>query len=131
MYEHILVALDGSPAAEHVLPHVEALATAFRSTVTLVRATLSAEMVVAQTAAGDATVGQLPIDQHLRDNTDDFAACCQRRIGQDSHQADIAGAIDDADAALSQQPAKCRRSRSIFRPHADRRTTENTNRAQL
>ena len=59
MYEHILVALDGSAAAEHVLPHVEALATAFRSTVTVLRATLSAEMVVAQTAAGDATVGQV------------------------------------------------------------------------
>jgi nucleotide-binding universal stress UspA family protein len=45
MYERILVALDGSPAAERVLAHAEALATAFGSHVTLLRATLSAEMI--------------------------------------------------------------------------------------
>ena len=37
MYKHILVPLDGSPFAEKVLPHVEALAKAFTSSVTLVR----------------------------------------------------------------------------------------------
>ena len=59
MYEHLLVALDGSPAAERVLEHATALATAFGSQVTLLRATLSAEMVIAQSGAGDATVGQV------------------------------------------------------------------------
>jgi nucleotide-binding universal stress UspA family protein len=60
MYERILVALDGSSAAERVLAHAEALATAFGSHVTLLRATLSAEMVLAQTAgAGDGGVGQI------------------------------------------------------------------------
>jgi nucleotide-binding universal stress UspA family protein len=64
MYERILVALDGSPAAERVLAHAEALATAFGSRVTLLRATLSAEMVLTQSSAGDATVGPIgpPID---------------------------------------------------------------------
>ena len=59
MYEHLLVALDGSRPAERVLDHAEALARAFGSEVTLLRATLSAEMVIAQTGAGDAAVGQM------------------------------------------------------------------------
>lgn len=59
MYEQLLVALDGSPAAERVLEHTEALAVAFSSHVILLRATLSPEMVIAQTGAGDATVGQV------------------------------------------------------------------------
>jgi nucleotide-binding universal stress UspA family protein len=59
MYEHLLVALDGSAAAERVLPHAEALARAFASSITLLRATISAEMILAQEATGDATIGQL------------------------------------------------------------------------
>ena len=59
MYERLLVALDGSPAAERVLEHAEALANAFGSQITLLRATLSPEMVLAQTGAGDASVGQM------------------------------------------------------------------------
>lgn len=59
MYDRILVALDGSPAAEHVLVHAEALASAFGSQITLLRATLSAEILLAQSGAGDASVGQL------------------------------------------------------------------------
>src|SRR5438034_562875 len=50
MYEHLLVALDGSEAAEHVLPHVEALAEAFHSKVTLLSAVVSLEALVAQSA---------------------------------------------------------------------------------
>ncbi len=53
------MALDGSPAAERVLEHTEALAVAFGSQVTLLRATLSPEMVIAQSGAGDAGVGQI------------------------------------------------------------------------
>ena len=45
MYEHLLVALDGSPAAERVLEHAENLAVAFHSHITLLRSTVSAEMV--------------------------------------------------------------------------------------
>jgi nucleotide-binding universal stress UspA family protein len=50
MYSRLLVALDGSTEAERVLPHVEALATAFGSTVTLLRTCMSTEAVMAQTA---------------------------------------------------------------------------------
>jgi nucleotide-binding universal stress UspA family protein len=59
MFEHLLVALDGSPAAERVLDHAEALADAFRSTITLLRATISAEMVVAETTGGETVVGEV------------------------------------------------------------------------
>jgi nucleotide-binding universal stress UspA family protein len=52
MYEHLLVALDGSPTAERVLEHTEALAKAFGSTVTLFRATITTEALIAQNAAG-------------------------------------------------------------------------------
>jgi nucleotide-binding universal stress UspA family protein len=59
LYEHLLVALDGSAAAERVLQHAEALALAFGSQLTLLRATLSPEMVIAQTGASDGGVGQM------------------------------------------------------------------------
>lgn len=59
MFEHLLVPLDGSPAAERVLEHAEALADAFHSTITLLRATISAEMFVAETAGGDTVVGDV------------------------------------------------------------------------
>jgi len=60
MYAELVVALDGSPAAEQVLPHAEALAAAFGSHITLLRATLSPEMVLAQAGAGDATAAAVP-----------------------------------------------------------------------
>jgi nucleotide-binding universal stress UspA family protein len=58
VYEHLLVALDGSPTAERVLEHTEALARAFGSTVTLFRATVSTEALLAQNTAGTA-VGEV------------------------------------------------------------------------
>src|SRR3954451_3313976 len=63
MYEHLLVALDGSEAAEHVLPHVEALAEAFHSQVTLLTAIASLETVVAastMSGPGDSTGSLAP-----------------------------------------------------------------------
>lgn len=59
MYEHLLVALDGSPAAEHVLVHAEALVGAFGSTVTLVRATISAETLMVETAGPGNSAGDV------------------------------------------------------------------------
>lgn len=57
MYEHLLVALDGSSTAEQVLEHAEALGIAFHSKLTLLRATVSAETLLAQTANSGATLG--------------------------------------------------------------------------
>jgi len=64
VYEHLLVPLDGSPAAEHALEHAEALAKAFGSTVTLLRVTDSAQALIVQTAGAGETIGDvgLPID---------------------------------------------------------------------
>jgi nucleotide-binding universal stress UspA family protein len=64
VYEHLLVALDGSDAAEEVLPHVEALAEKFGSTVTLLRAVVSVETLLAETASSGPAVGDVapPVD---------------------------------------------------------------------
>jgi nucleotide-binding universal stress UspA family protein len=59
MYEHLLVALDGSSAAERVLEHAEALAVAFHSDITLLRATVSAETLLAQTATTGSGLGDV------------------------------------------------------------------------
>ena len=52
MYERILVALDGSEIAERVLPHVEALARAFSSTVIVLEVTTSRERLMAELSPG-------------------------------------------------------------------------------
>jgi nucleotide-binding universal stress UspA family protein len=64
MYEHLLVPLDGSETAEKALPHAEALAGAFHSTIALVRAVISPETLLAQSAAGAGGVGDMsaPLD---------------------------------------------------------------------
>ena len=64
MYEHVLVALDGSAAAERVLTHAEALAGAFHSTVTLLQAIISVETIIAQSATPGPGVGDItpPMD---------------------------------------------------------------------
>jgi nucleotide-binding universal stress UspA family protein len=54
MYERILVALDGSDLAEHILPHVEALGQALGATLVLLRAAASSELVAAGLTAGEA-----------------------------------------------------------------------------
>ena len=52
MYERILVALDGTEVAERVLPHVEALARAFGSTLILLEATTPPERLMAELGGG-------------------------------------------------------------------------------
>ena len=54
MYTHVLVPLDGSPAAEAVLPHAQALAEKFQARVTIIRVTVAPETVIAETAGGGA-----------------------------------------------------------------------------
>jgi nucleotide-binding universal stress UspA family protein len=54
MYTHVLVPLDGSPAAETALPHVQALAEKFQARVTIIRVTVAPETVIAETAGGGA-----------------------------------------------------------------------------
>jgi nucleotide-binding universal stress UspA family protein len=94
MYTHILVALDGSERAERVLPHVEALAEKFGTTVTLLRATTSAEALMptpvptAGPLIGPAPVIPAPVDptaiveaqQHAATNY--LSALAERLRGQ-------------------------------------------------
>jgi nucleotide-binding universal stress UspA family protein len=65
MYARIVVALDGSTLAEHILPHVEPLAERFGSSITLLRATIPPSDVV----AGDVVVGAPPVAGPLVDPT--------------------------------------------------------------
>ena len=91
MYEHLLVALDGSPTAERVLEHAEALAKAFGSTVTLFRATVAAEELMAQTAGSGQTVGDVgpmiaptPILEAEREEAVSYLAGVAARLKQDN-----------------------------------------------
>jgi len=59
MYERLLVALDGSKAAEGVLEHVIALAGAFGSQVTVLRATDSPEVLLSQTSTAGPSIGDV------------------------------------------------------------------------
>jgi nucleotide-binding universal stress UspA family protein len=52
MYTHVLVPLDGSPAAEAALPHVQALAERFSARVTVMRVTVAPETLIAETSGG-------------------------------------------------------------------------------
>lgn len=78
MYEHLLVALDGSSTAESVLDHAVALATAFHSQVTLLQATVSAETLLAESASpnsvGDVAplVDPTPIVEAERESTAEY-----------------------------------------------------------
>jgi nucleotide-binding universal stress UspA family protein len=62
MYQRIIVPLDGSVVAEQVLPHVQALAREFSSTVILLRATTPPEEVTPLAAAGPNVVAGPQLD---------------------------------------------------------------------
>jgi nucleotide-binding universal stress UspA family protein len=63
MYARILVPLDGSPAAERVLPHAEALAERFGAALTLLHATTApATVAAAEAAAGVIPVAPIALD---------------------------------------------------------------------
>jgi nucleotide-binding universal stress UspA family protein len=88
MYEHLLVALDGSEAAEQVLQHAEALAGSFKSTITLLRAIVSAETLLAQSAAGP-SVGEVappmdptPVIEAEEESAEEYLGGIERRLRQ-------------------------------------------------
>ena len=66
MYDRIAVALDGSPLAEQILPHVVALAEKFGSALILVRAVLPVEKVAALV---EPAVAGVPVDPTLIEET--------------------------------------------------------------
>jgi nucleotide-binding universal stress UspA family protein len=96
MYEHLLVALDGSETAEQVLGHTEALAGAFGSTVTLLTAIVSLETIVAETAAPGPGAGDLappidptPIVEAERASSAEYLAGVAARLRQKNISVDV------------------------------------------
>jgi nucleotide-binding universal stress UspA family protein len=96
MYAHLLVALDGSDAAERVLEHALAIATAFRARLTLLRASMSAETVLAQTASGGPAVADVtapvdpePIVEAERAEAADYTEGVAARLRQAGLEVDI------------------------------------------
>ena len=81
MYERIVVALDGSAAAEQILPHVEALAERFDSTLILLRATPRSEPGVVGEAvlmSGGALDQAAIVEAPRREAADYLAALADR-----------------------------------------------------
>jgi nucleotide-binding universal stress UspA family protein len=95
MYEHVLVALDGSTAAERVLEHVEALARAFGSRVTLLCATVSVEVLLAETASpenvGDVApiIDPMPIVEADRESATEYLRGVAARLEQHGIEVSI------------------------------------------
>ncbi len=96
MYEHLLVALDGSEAAEQVLPHAEALAQKFGSTVTVLRAVVSAETLLAQSATAGPAVGEVappmdptPILEAEQSSASEYLASVEQRLKQSGVQVKV------------------------------------------
>jgi nucleotide-binding universal stress UspA family protein len=90
MFARIVVPLDGSVLAEQVLPHVEALAKQFRSTVTLLRATPPPGLLITESAGtlpvgvpGGAVVDPTPlVDAQRREAAAYLEAVVARLQGQ-------------------------------------------------
>ena len=55
---------------------------------------------------GQAAVRDLPVGQLLRDHAGDLAAGLEHGVGDDAHQADVAAAVDQADAFAGQAVAQ-------------------------
>ena len=55
---------------------------------------------------GKSRVGQLLLDHSPRDDSNDWSAGSQRRIGDDAHQAYMTGAVDEPQAARGQSPTQ-------------------------
>src|SRR5579875_3901844 len=105
MFTHILVPLDGSPFAEQVLPHVEALARQFGARVTLLQSITEdagfAEASAAQAATfapAGATI-PLAVEEDEQRTAVSYLRALQRRLGGDGLTVDyreVEGAAAEA-----------------------------------
>src|SRR4051794_28412806 len=69
MYNRIIIPLDGSQFAERVLPHVEAIAAKFDSTLMLVRSVPTEALIMGQSMAVMPLAGGLPVDNQYSELT--------------------------------------------------------------
>ena len=97
MYSHVLVPLDGSEAAERVLPHAEAIASAFHARLTLLRASVAVETLVAQTAgSGGPALGDMsapinpePVLEAEREEAEDYLDALVARLRAQNVQVGV------------------------------------------
>jgi nucleotide-binding universal stress UspA family protein len=84
MYQNIVVALDGSEFAEKVLPHVEALAAKFGSSVTLLRARTPSTVIIAETSSMSANapvvVDPTPIIEAEKEEAETYLSGVAKRL---------------------------------------------------
>lgn len=110
MYSQILVALDGSPLAEQILPHVEALAGRFGSMVTLFRAVTPPSAIMAGSASGVEPVvpgilDPAPLVEAEQKEATAYLKAIAERLGQGGLQVRCQTTIGPAGSALLEQVA--------------------------
>ena len=69
--------------------------------------------------------------QRLRDDSDHFPALRKHGVGQHAHQADVAAAIDEIDAALHQQGCELLRCGRGKRGDSQIGTAEHANSSEM
>jgi hypothetical protein len=55
---------------------------------------------------GDSVVGDLEVDEDVRDDSGDVASCGEAGVGYDLHETDFGAAVDEADVAGSEGGAE-------------------------
>jgi nucleotide-binding universal stress UspA family protein len=105
MYNHILVALDGSELAEQVLPYVKPLAEKFGSEVTLLRATTSPEQILAaggsaSLSAADMVIDPMPIVEAEQEDTAAYLQAVAARLQHQDTQVSFVQPEGDAGEAI-------------------------------
>jgi nucleotide-binding universal stress UspA family protein len=109
MYKHILVPLDGSPFAEQVLPHVEALAQQFGARVTVLRSAATGDDAAAMTAAQAATLAPagttIPVASEVDEGltVTSYLRALVRRLGEQGIAAGYSEAEGSASEAIIEQ----------------------------
>lgn len=108
VYGRILVALDGSALAEQIVPHAQALAGKFGSTVTLLRA-VSPPGTILSGSAADATmvagpvVDPTPIVEAEEREASTYLDAIAQRLRRESIPVETEATIGPADVAIVEQ----------------------------
>ena len=63
----------------------------------------------------EAVVADFLVNQHVRNDAHDAAACCECGVGDGTHESDLCASIDEADAAAGQCAAEVLRSLAVQR----------------
>jgi nucleotide-binding universal stress UspA family protein len=105
MYNHILVALDGSDLAEQVLAYVKPLVEKFGSDVTLLRATTSPEQILAaggsaSLSAADMVIDPMPIVEAEQEDTAAYLSAVAEQLRHENAQVRFVEPEGDAGEAI-------------------------------